>query len=312
MAMTSDRLLAGVKRRITIPARQSLLNNEDILAFADDIISSRIVPLVESSNQEFFVRLVDIPLVESQSIYSIPYRAVGRALRELKMQDSNTNVRNIALIQLEDAQLFSQSSLTLGFYFYRDKIHLVPDVPSSLTLDQTLKVWYRLPPSRLVEVSDAALVTGVSGDDVTVSVVPDVITNGAVIDFIQGRSGSSIYEIDQTITNVNGLTISFGSGVVPDELTAGDYISIAETSPVINFIPNECYSLIESLTADRVLKAIGDFEGSKELREDISNEQRDVKMLLEPRIDGEPTIIINRYGLVRGNKFAQRSWLYGQ
>lgn len=312
MAMTSDRLLAGVKRRITIPSRQSLLTNEDILAFADDIISSRIVPVVESSNQEFFIRLVDVPLVASQSIYSIPYRAVGRALRELKMQDSNNNIRNVALIQLEDAQLFTQSSLTLGFYFYGDKIHLVPDVPSSLTQDQTLKLWYRLPPSNLIEVSDAALVTGVSGDDVTVSVVPDAIVNGAVIDFIQGRSGSTIYEIDQTITNVNGTTISFGAGVVPDDLTAGDYISIAQTSPVINFIPNECYSLIESLTAYRVLTSIGDFEGANVLKEDISSEEKNVKMLLEPRIDGEPTIIINRYGLVRGNKFAQRSWLYGQ
>lgn len=312
MATTSDELLAGVKRRVSVPSRQNLLDNSDILRFADNIISSRIVTIVESVNQEFFVRETDIPVVASQSVYSIPYRAVGRALRELKMEDSRGNVRNIALIQLEDSQLFTQSSLTLGFYFIGDKIRLVPDVPSNISVDQTLKVWYRMPPSRLVELTDAALVTGVSDDDVTVENVPTNLEVGSVIDFIQGQSGNSIYEIDQTITNINGLTISFGTDVVPDDLTAGDYISLAQTSPVVNFVPNECYSLMESLTAYRVLTAIGDYEGANMLKEDISTEEKNVKMILEPRIDGEPTIIVNRYGLVRGNKFAQRSWLYGQ
>ncbi len=312
MAITSDRLLNGVKRRVTIPARQSLLDDADILAFADDIISSRVVPLVESVNQEYFVTVADTPLVAGQSLYSIPYRAVGRALRELKMQDSNTNIRNIALIALEDAQLFTQSTLTLGFYFLGDKIKLVPDVPSSISVDQTLKMWYRLAPSNLVTVSSAALVGSVSGDDVVCVNVPSTLMNGVSVDFIQGRSGNTIYSTDKNIINVNGTTLTFSPGDVPTDLVAGDYISLSQTSPVINFIPNECYSYIESQTAYRTLTAIGDFDGANILQADISVEEKNIKMLLEPRIDGEPTIIVNRFGLVRGNKFAQRSWLYGQ
>ncbi len=312
MAITADRLLTGIKRRITLPASQALLTNEDILAFADDIISSRIVPMIESINQEYFVYKTDVPLVAGQSEYSIPYRAIGRGLRDLKMQDANNNLRNIALIALEDAQVYQASTLTLGFFFKSDKIRLVPDVPSNITLEQSLQMWYRMPPSRLVTSSNAMLVLGVSGGDITVGSVPDGYQVGTDVDFIQGKSGNTIYATDKTIQNISGTVVTFDPSDVPSDLAPGDYLSLAETSPVINFIPNEVYSLIESYTAQRVCYAISDFDGADRLAADISLEDKNMKMLLEPRVEGEPIIIINRYGLVRGNKFAQRRWLYGQ
>ncbi len=312
MAITADRLLEGIKRRIIVPSSQSLFSDTDFFAFADDIISSRIVPLLESVNQEFFVTRTSTPLVASQSIYSIPYRAIGRSLRELKISDSNDNVRNIALISIEDAHVFNPNSLTCGFYFLGDKIHLVPDVPSSISGSQSLDIWYRLPPSKLVASSSAAFVVSVSSPDVVVTSVPSGMVTGSVIDFVQGRSGNSIYEIDKTITNIAGTTITFDPADIPDDLAAGDFIAMAGYSPVVNFVPNECYSLIESLTAKRVLTSQGDFEGAARLEEDISEETKNIKMILEPRIDGEPTIIINRYSLARGNKYRQRSWIYGQ
>jgi hypothetical protein len=313
MAMTADRLLAGIKRRVTIPSNQILMEDTDFLAIADDMISSRIVPLMESVNQDYLVTRTTEALVASQSEYSIPYRAVGRALRELKIADSSGNVRNLPLISLEDSHTYAQSTLSAGFYFLGDKIRLVPDIPSSLSSDTSLEMWYRLPPSKLVTVSSAALVTVVNDPNVTVSNVPSTIITGSVIDFVQGKSGSSLYAIDETITNVSGTTITFGAGVIPSSLAAGDYISLAGYSPVINFVPNECYSLIEGLVAQRVLKAIGDFEGARDIAEDIAEDIKNIKMLLEPRIDGEPTIIINRSSLVRGSKFlSNRHWMYGE
>lgn len=312
MAVTSDRLIAGVKRRITMPASQALLTNEDILEIADDIISSRMVPLLESVNQEYFVRVENQPLVASQSEYPIPYRAVGRALRELKLRSSPNNIMNIAMIALEDAQIFQPSALTIGFYFLGDKIKLVPDPPATISAGQSLEVYYRLPPSKLVPLSNAMLVTSVSAPNVVVQGVPTGYEAGVPIDFIQGRSGNSIYDMDINIQNVNGTTITFADGEVPSDLTVGDYICFAGYSPVINFIPNECYSLTESYTAQRVCNVVGDFDGGNVISQtDIPLEEKNMKMILEPRIDGEPTVVINRYGLVRGNKFSQRSWLYG-
>lgn len=313
MAITADRLLAGVKRRISMPSSQVLLDDDDILAFADDVVKSKVVPMFESVNQEYFVTSTDTALAASTSEYDIPYRAVGRALREIKIKSStdDTDVRNLSKINIEDIQYYSAMSSVSAFYFKGDRIYLVPSVSSATQVNE-LEIWYRLAPSNLVKLSTVATVVSATSTIVTVDAVPSSITTSTPIDFVQAKSGNRIYDIDKTPTAVGSTTITFAASTIPSALTAGDYIVLAGYSPVVNMIPNEAYPFIESSVAKRCLKAIGDFEGSRELDEDIADEKKSLLMMLEPRIDGEPTIIINRSGLVRGNKFGQRRWLYGE
>lgn len=313
MAITSEKIVAGVKRRISMPANQVLLNDSDILQFADDIIQSEIIPTIETLNQDYFVYLSEIQLQPSKSKYQIPYRAIGRSLRELKIRNSNNFYRNCPLISIENAYQYQNWSVTVGFYFEGDQIRLIPNVPSTLPSDQFLSVWYMLPPSQLVPVSTVATVTQIIGDTVGVDFVPDDITPTVLIDFVQGKSGNSIYSMDIEVIGTSSNAITFFSpSVIPSDLTAGDFICLAGTSPVANFIPNECYPLIESLTSKRCLKAIGDYEGARMLEDDIQTERKNIQMILQPRIEGEPTIIINPYSIARSNLFNQRSWLYGQ
>jgi hypothetical protein len=315
MAILADNLLNGVKRRCILPSNQAVIEDTDVLAIADSIVSSEIIPLLESINQEYFVTTSTSSLVASQSVYPIPYRAIGRTIRELKIVDTNNYVRNVAQIALEDAHVYDANTTTIGFYFIGDQIRLVPDVPSTLSISQSLQFWWRMPPNSLCASTSAAQVTSIGSTTINVSSVPSNLTVGSSIDFIQGKSGSSIYSIDQTITNIAGTTITFGASVIPttapNALAVGDYISLAGTSPVLNFIPNECYSYFETLVCERVLQSIGDFDGAMVLAPIIGREKENILKILSPRIDGEPIIIINRSGLVRGNKFAQRRWLYG-
>lgn len=313
MAITADRLLQGIKRRVVMPASQARLTDEDILAITDDIISSRIVPIIESVNQEFFIYRETVPLVSGQSEYSIPYRAIGRTLRELKVKNfGNEQAWNLSLIALEDASGYTEATSPAGFYFFGDKIMIVPGIAENLSDLGSLIMHYRLAPSRLVTASKAMKVAGVNGDDVIVESVPTTYMIGTPVDFIQGRSGNSIYATDQTIQNISGTTLSFSANVVPTSLIAGDYISMVESSPVVNFVPNEGYSLIESLASYRICNTIGDFDSAARLAEDISDEEKNFKSLLEPRIDGEPTVIINRSSLVRGRYPGRGGWFYGR
>lgn len=314
MAILANDLLTGVKRRISMPSSQVLLEDTDILALADGVISGTIVPLFESVDGDYFVTSSDITLVASTSEYDVPYRSIGRGLRELKLKDGTdtANIRNIAKISIEDAHLTASSALISGFYFKNDRIHVVPDVPSSLTNTTYLEAWYRQPPNKLVATSSCATVSSATTTIVTVDAVPSTISSATPIDFIQAKSGSRIYSIDKTPTGSSANTLTFTSGDIPTVLTAGDYIALAGYSPVINSIPNEAYSLVESLTCKRCLKAISDYEGAAALSEDIAEETKALLKLIEPRIDGEPTVIINRNSLVRRGKYNQRRWLYGQ
>lgn len=296
MANLADRLLTGVKRRVIIPSSQPLLLDSDILQMADDTIASYMVPLLMSTSQEYFVTKVDQALTVDVDTYNIPYRAIGRVLRDLKIRDSSGSIKNVPRIQPEESHEYIDVTSIDGHYFQGDKFVLVGS-PSQTGL--IAEVSYSLAPSKLIVESEAATVVSIAGDMVTVDAVPSDLTANAVIDFIQGKSGNSLYSMDVEITSVAGNTLTFGTEEVPDDLVAGDYIALAGYSPVI-MLPNEAYSLLETTLAMRILDTIGDFEGSAKLGDTKSREERDLKLMVEPRNQGENQMIVNRRSLLRG------------
>lgn len=308
MTTTVDSFLDKVKRRITVPSNQVLLDNDNMLSMADDVTREQMVPLIMSVNQNYFVVEETIPVVTDQTVYDIPYRSIGRGLRDLKMQQgSDLNaISSMSLIALEDAHRFgNNANPPLYFYFRGDKIVLVP-VPQSD--DYQMICFYNLQPSRYIQTTDAALVVSIVGAVVTCSDVPTTMTSGVEIDFIQGKSGCSILDMDVAISSATSTTITFASADdIPDDLVAGDYISLAGTSPVIQ-MPDEAVPLLECWTAERICYAIGDFDGAQVLVNRAQKIEENLKKVLTPRIEGAQTKIVNRMGLLRGQGF--NTWRY--
>jgi len=132
---------------------------------------------------------------------------------------------------------------------------------------------------------------------------------GVDIDFIQGKQGNRTFDYDVAITGSSSNTISFATDAVPDDLAAGDYIAVAQQSPVVQ-LPDDAFSLLETRLAHRILKSIGDYDGARNLDGDIAAEEKALKALLEPRIEGEPQVLINRQSLLRGRRFMPRRGLF--
>jgi hypothetical protein len=220
----------------------------------------------------------------------------------------------LPLIALEDTQLYIHTPGLGVFYFKNDRIHLVPDVTDSISAYE-LHMFWRIQPNKLIPTSNAGVISNIaldSGgfDQITLVTLPSFATSGSKVDLVEGRSGSSIYSFDQTIQNVVGNTLYFTANSIPTFLEVGDYVCPPQYSPVLNSIPDEAIGLIRSHVSVRILTAIGDFEAAKIIKnEDIPAEERDLKSLMQPRIDGESVIVINRRCLLRGNKFSQRRWL---
>ena len=305
MSKTADRLLEGIKRRVIAPASQPLLDDDDFLALADDVIEQLIVPLLLSVRQDYLATSETQTITNGTGTYDIPYRAIGRALRDLKISDGSTT-RDLVLVPSEDAHLYESSTTVSGFYLKGDKIVLV-STPAADGL--SLETWYNLAPSRLVTTDQAAVVTGSTATTVTVSSLPSVITTGTVIDFVQAKSGNSILAMDKTVTDATGVTLTFATGDIPSDLVVGDYVSVYQTTPVIP-IPNEAYPLLETATAKRCLHALGDFEAASPLENDETQEMTRLRMLLEPRVQGENTIVMNRASLLRGRGRYRRGFSF--
>ncbi len=302
MAKTGDQILVGIKRRMTIPQSQPLLSNDDILAVTDDVIQSRLVPVLISMRQDFFVTTKDVVITKDQVEYDIPSRAVGRTLRDLKRKVAGQNKVDVTMVGIEDEHFSALTGIPSQFYFKGDKVCLSPKPSGTGDL---LEMWYELMPSKLTTTDKAGQIISIGTSDVTVSSLPSTLVVNGYADFVAGSAGHSCLGIDAKVTNIAGSTVHVDS--LPANVKVGDYITKAGYTPVLQ-LPDECYPYLETETCYRLLQSISDYEGAKFLQADIEVELKNLKMLLEPRIQGEATKIIPRMGLARG---ARSRWKWG-
>lgn len=303
MAYTTDDFLQMLKQEAMIPAKQSLYDDSMFLKVADLVIRGYMVPLLRRTREEFFIVTEYKQFTADEDEYDIPYRAIGRATRDVKLvkyesgvPDESQGLSDLALIAFEEAHLFRTGDVPEGHYFKADKIIVCP-APSSTSYG--LRIDYPLRPSKLCLLSAAAVVQSITDDDVTVVSYPSSWTTATVLDMVQAKQGHTLLAKDLAITGINGNIISFATGIVPDGLTAGDYLTVAETSPVI-MLPEDAYPLLITKTAQRIMGNMVDSEAKARLTEDEKQQATDFVALVEPRNEGEPKKIVNRNGLLRG------------
>jgi hypothetical protein len=309
MTRTADYLINGLKNRAIFPASQSLFDDAEILSTADDIIMSTIVPMIVGLREEFFVTKTLTSIVANQDEYSIPYRAIGRILREIKLVgDVISSKRRLTRVSLGDEHYFRSSSTPQGFYMKGDKVVLVPTPAQD---GNKLELWWLMQPGLLVPTTSAANIVSITLNanplltDIVCSSIPTSWTAPVKMDFIQGNQGCQTLGYDITPITVSGVTLTFTTTYVPTDLAAGDWVALQRQSPVIQ-LPDEVYHLLESNVAQHMLTSLGDFDGADRYNKEIDDEEKRIKLLLEPRVEGEPKKIINRSGLLRGSRSRYR------
>lgn len=295
--ITADRFVSGVQRRISLPTNQALIDREDILELADDMIRAHLVPMLISLRENYFVTEIDQAITAELAEYDVPSRAAGLGLRDIKLRVAENNVVDLRLIEVEDEHKYGRTPGTPVAVFFKNDQYVLRPPPSDDT--QVIEQWIDLRPSNLTLLANAAKVVSVSTNDVTVASVPSVIAVGETIDFIRGKTNGRVLGLEKVVSNVAGSVISFASGDVPSALAAGDYISLKETSPILQ-LPDDCQPLLETFVARRCTGAIGDYEAKTDLSADEKAELESLKMMLTPRIRGEQKKIVNNGGLLTG------------
>jgi len=301
MSKTTAEFLTGVKRRITMPANQVLMEDDDILDIGSVILRLTMTKILKSAQQNYLLTTIDIPLVADQAGYDVPYRAVVGGLEDIKfLYSDGITLKSLSYITVEDInQYTSTATYPQAFYFQSDQIIIVP---KPISAAGSLRLPYHRKLSSLCLTTDAAQVTAKTATTVTVSSAPTGILAGSTVDFIKEKSLSTILSQDIVISSIASTTYTFSAGVIPSRLVVGDWVSVNGTTPILP-IPDECYDYFEALTGVSILKAIGDEEGARSLKAEVTGLEKEVITLLQPRIDGEPEKIISYHGLLRSKSF---------
>lgn len=285
MITTTDTLLESIKRGITLPEASADLDDAAILAIADEEIASLIVPEIIKLRSEFLVGRSRADLVSGVSAYEIPYRAVGRRLREICLVDSSGSRRNLRAISPEESYSFSSTGEPVGFYLESDSVILLPTPGST---GAQLEMSYFVRPSKLVRSDAVAKIASIDriAGVVTVQALPSTMIGVQSFDFIKGKDVHKIRAMDVATSGFTGMQITVAVALIPQTLIVGDVIAIAGESHVVP-LPDECLPLIAQATQNRLLEALGDFEALGAAVAKLDQKILSMRTLLSIQVEGE-------------------------
>lgn len=308
MAWTTTELLADVRRSGMLPdSAPSGVSDTDILAHANKELQARLLPLVLAVREEFYVQPYSTQLVASQQGYRVPSRSIGNKLRDVLLQLSDGSLQNLARIAPEAyAEMMSTSPAVTpwAFYLEADSVLVVPTPATTGSALLVLK--YLMRPSWLVPVSATATptVTTVQANTpsagltrINHSATGTNLGTSAALDVVAARPGFRTLMVSVVPqSSGNGYVVVSSTDLPSDFSTAnnaGDYLSAAETSPVVQ-LPPELHNLLYQRTLCRVLQSIGDLEALQAAEANAAQMERDAAGLIGNRVEGEPKKVVGR------------------
>ena len=282
MAFDATYLLTQVKLKSASP--EGRYSDAEILQLANDCMISHVVPMIISLKEEYYVTSEDQNITANVSAYPIPYRALGLSLREVK-KVQNSNVIDLDRMSPEEITSATASDTTQGFYIQGQDVILYP-TPSST--QDTLRLYYFLTPSKVVAITDCAVITAINtGTGVVTATPPTTWTTSSSLDFCSQRNGHKTLGSDITPTAISTTTITFSLADLPSTLSVGDYVALAGETPFLQ-CPDVCFDLVVRLVANELLESLGaqaELQAGEKKAEKL---QANVVSLLTNRVTGAP------------------------
>lgn len=263
-------MISALKIKGSFPTSDDLFSDADFLVLLNMAKNIGVHAILMRLNDEYLLQTKDYTMAASTT-YRLPTRIIS--VRDLTIVDGAGNVTPINRCFEED-----RGSGKSGYYIVRNSIELSSDLISG-----TLRVKYFARASKLVLTTDCGQITSIdtATNSVVVGSAPSTFLNGTYIDMVQNNNPYDMMSMDQAITTVAGTTLTFAS--LPTDLAVGDWICIANQSPVL-MAPEELhvYLIQQALVDSLASKKDKAYEIAKadllEMKDSIIN-------MLDPRVN---------------------------
>lgn len=290
MAFTTADLLASINLRTFAPVDATTFTNTDILSLADEEIQTLLVPHLMSMREEYFVTYKDIPIVSGTNSYDIPVRAIGLGVRSVAILNTSGGLRPLPLINITDVGTTNNNGVQ-GFYIMGNSIILYPTPNNSLDI---IRVHYQRAPSKLVEGSAAFLISSTTATTLVAAANAPItfISGTSLFDVVRQDGGQDTIGMDLLNTSVATTTITFAAGLIPSATRVGDYVALANESPLVQF-PKEYRSVLSQAVCVRILQSMK-LPGASDEVEKLKQMLDGVKLLVGVRSIGQQKKIVSK------------------
>jgi len=293
---TVDEMVDDVKNEYITPTSQNLFQDNDVIKHLDKAMRSKIIPLINSVREEYWVNINDQAVTGAAS-YTIPQRSAGAMLRDVVFVDAQGN--EIELTRLSPVQIKSTFPFgyqlplyTFGYYLQDNKVIPYPSNAVNATA-YTLRMKYLRRPNNLTAVSNCGKITVIASNVLTLDNLDSTWTTATTFDIIQNFPQFNSISDGATITNINTLTNQITLSSVPTGLAVGMYVCPTLMS-CIPQIPYETYDLLIAAGAARLARALGDSQGLQLAEKNFEDASKDFLKLVDPRVQGATKKVVNR------------------
>lgn len=310
--MTSEQLIASIKRRANIPDSQAMITDEEILDFANEEMMLNLVPLVVSKHEDYYLTSEQVAIQSGVYSYAIPYRALGTKLRELAFYDEDSQrfspLYRKSIDEITESSNRGTSSGNNRFYIMNENIVL--DTNTDVGFD-ILTFFYNMRPNALVLNDRVAVISGIDRTSgiITISEVPEVFTSSSKLDFVKLNSPHRIlnYDVTPILIDDANSQITFNLSDIPAELVVGDHICLQNETNLVN-APSELHVMLAQMVAARVLESNGDQENLAAANDKLARMEKSTEYLIDNRVTGSPIkASARRNGLIgRSNTIGTR------
>jgi len=292
--MTTEQLIAQIKRRVSVPASQIKYDTSDFIAFLNNAITSKIVPKLIDIDEKFFVNSQDIPLVASQTKYRIPALAVCWTLHEVGYVDTNGNY--LVLPRMTRGTEMAGSSNNRPYGFYLEDGHIVTTPDMGTTVSGSLRVYFYRRLNDLI-LSTACgrvnTVTAVGTDwQLTLDSAATGIGVGNPCDVTHGSNPYELISYNSTNTVV-GLNVTIAMADFDATPQIGDWVSQTGYTPIPH-LPDAWHYVLADLGARKALIGNVDQKTLQLLDSDIGDDIDGIKRVTQNRAKGSPRKRVSR------------------
>lgn len=308
--LTTDKLIASIRRRAMIPNDTQAFTDDDIVEIMNEELDEQVISDVMVTNEEHIVYREEVDTENDKVSYKIPYRAVGNKLRDVAYLDSESAHYELSRISLEELSDYRRNYTSYNrdvFWVQGDSINLL----DTRVIDyDKLVFYYYLRPSVLVKEEEVGKINNIDRVNgiVTLESFPSSYNNVPVMDFVGHKSPNTIkkFDIQPKSVGASTRTVNFNVADIPEDLEVGDYLCKAGESPVPN-IPTEFHPILAQATAIHILESMGDTEGLSNAIRKLEKMKKAIIQITNDRVEGAPQKINPRHStLVQTSSYGLR------
>lgn len=295
MKYTTDNLLSEFKRQANIPSYDKTYSDSELLNIINSELLSEVMVFILSLTENYFVETYETPVVNGQSNYRLPDRAMGQKVKDVFLKDSTGQKYPLDLINEEDIPYFNTSYTDSDpRYCYLENNDVVLYKTPSQSV-KTLVIKYFKAPSEIVASTRYAKITDVNEGTKTITFAskPSVFTDDDEYDIVKNKNGYENEKMDLTVASSTSTTITFNESI--SGVAVNDWVCLAKESPIAQ-LPNEAHELLIFCAAVRFMEGQENSEGLEiALRKKQSLEKR-LETLFNNRITNKRNKLRSSHG----------------